>query len=77
MTVSKEPATAFQYFERAKANLSPATWDYLMGGSETETTLNRNRRAIDCPGIPTARTPRRVRHRSLDHSLRACACGFR
>jgi isopentenyl diphosphate isomerase/L-lactate dehydrogenase-like FMN-dependent dehydrogenase len=47
MSTSKEPATAFQYFAWAKANLSPGTWDYLMGGSETETTLNRNRWAID------------------------------
>jgi glycolate oxidase len=39
--------TAFQYFARAKANLTPQAWDYLMGGSETETSLNRNRRALD------------------------------
>jgi len=32
---------------RAKANLTPQAWDYLMGGSETETSLNRNRRALD------------------------------
>ena len=25
----------------------PAAWDYLIGGSETETTLRRNRRALD------------------------------
>lgn len=47
MTTSDEPATAFQYLERAKANMTSGAWDYLMGGSETETTLNRNRRAID------------------------------
>jgi len=47
MTTSELPATAFQYLARARANLSPGTWDYLMGGSESETTLNRNRRAID------------------------------
>jgi isopentenyl diphosphate isomerase/L-lactate dehydrogenase-like FMN-dependent dehydrogenase len=47
MTTTERPATAFQYLARAKANLTPQTWDYLMGGSETETTLNRNRRAID------------------------------
>ena len=46
MTID-EPATAFQYLARAKANLTPQAWDYLMGGSETETTLNRNRRALD------------------------------
>jgi isopentenyl diphosphate isomerase/L-lactate dehydrogenase-like FMN-dependent dehydrogenase len=47
MTTTEELATAFQYVTRAKANLTPQTWDYLMGGSETETTLNRNRRALD------------------------------
>lgn len=47
MTKSAEPTTTFQYLERAKANLTPQSWDYLMGGSETETTLNRNRRALD------------------------------
>lgn len=47
MTTTEEHATAFQYLARAKANLTPGTWDYLMGGSETETTLNRNRRALD------------------------------
>lgn len=44
---TEELATAFQYLKRAKANLTPGTWDYLMGGSESETTLNRNRRALD------------------------------
>jgi len=42
-----QPRTAFQYLARAKANLSPQAWDYLMGGSETETSLNRNRRSLD------------------------------
>ena len=42
-----QPRTAFQYLARAKANLTPQAWDYLMGGSETETSLNRNRRALD------------------------------
>jgi isopentenyl diphosphate isomerase/L-lactate dehydrogenase-like FMN-dependent dehydrogenase len=31
----------------AKRNLSKGTWDYLMGGSETETTYERNRVALD------------------------------
>ena len=39
--------TLFQLLALAKRNLSPGAWDYLMGGSETETTLNRNRRALD------------------------------
>ena len=47
MSKPEQPATTFQYLERAKANLTRQSWDYLMGGSETETTLNRNRRALD------------------------------
>jgi glycolate oxidase len=39
--------TLFQLLVVAKRNLSSTAWDYLMGGSETETTLNRNRRALD------------------------------
>src|SRR5262245_25349424 len=31
----------------AKRNLTAGSWDYLMGGTETETTLERNRLAID------------------------------
>jgi glycolate oxidase len=31
----------------AKRNLSQGSWDYLMGGAETETTLERNRLALD------------------------------
>lgn len=47
MPTTDKPRTAFQYLARAKANMSPQAWDYLMGGSETETSLNRNRRALD------------------------------
>ncbi|MHA1165860.1 MAG: alpha-hydroxy-acid oxidizing protein, partial [Alphaproteobacteria bacterium] len=36
-----------EFVEPARANVRPETWDYLMGGAETETSLNRNRMAID------------------------------
>ena len=36
-----------EFVEPARANVPPETWDYLMGGAETETTLQRNRMAID------------------------------
>src|SRR5262245_11132274 len=39
--------TLHEFVAAAKRNLTKATWDYLMGGAETETTLERNRRAID------------------------------
>jgi isopentenyl diphosphate isomerase/L-lactate dehydrogenase-like FMN-dependent dehydrogenase len=47
MTDVSQVDTLFQLLTIAKRNLSPAAWDYLMGGSETETTLNQNRRALD------------------------------
>ena len=31
----------------AQTNLPPGPWDYLIGGAETETTVRRNRQAID------------------------------
>jgi glycolate oxidase len=32
---------------KARANLSQNHWDYIVGGTETETTLRRNRMALD------------------------------
>jgi glycolate oxidase len=32
---------------KARANLNQNAWDYIVGGSETETTLRRNRMALD------------------------------
>ena len=48
MTDFSQIDTLFQLLPLAKRNLSPGAWDYLMGGSETETALNCNRRALDC-----------------------------
>src|SRR5882724_6622399 len=31
----------------AKNNLPPGPWSYLIGGAETETTVRRNRQALD------------------------------
>jgi isopentenyl diphosphate isomerase/L-lactate dehydrogenase-like FMN-dependent dehydrogenase len=31
----------------ARARLAPGPWNYLVGGAETETTLRRNRLALD------------------------------
>ena len=33
--------------QAARRNLSEGTWGYLSGGSESETTLRRNRLAFD------------------------------
>lgn len=36
-----------EFYVAAKSRLSRETWDYLIGGAETETTLRRNRLALD------------------------------
>jgi isopentenyl diphosphate isomerase/L-lactate dehydrogenase-like FMN-dependent dehydrogenase len=36
---------------QARINLNRNNWDYLIGGSETETTLARNRAALDAWGF--------------------------
>ncbi|HZT49917.1 MAG TPA: alpha-hydroxy acid oxidase [Hyphomicrobiaceae bacterium] len=40
-------AVLHEFVAPARRNLSRATWDYLIGGAETETTLVRNRVALD------------------------------
>ena len=40
--------TLHEIVRAARMNLAPGPWDYLVGGTETETTLRRNRLAIDC-----------------------------
>ncbi len=39
--------TLHELVRAARANLAPGPWDYLVGGAETETTLRRNRLALD------------------------------
>ena len=39
--------TLHEIVKAARATLAPGPWDYLVGGAETETTLRRNRLAID------------------------------
>ena len=39
--------TLHEFVKQAKINLSANAWDYLVGGTETETTLQRNRLALD------------------------------
>jgi glycolate oxidase len=47
MHEEQQYAVLHEFVAPARANLSRATWDYLMGGAETETTHIRNRIAID------------------------------
>ncbi|HKW95565.1 MAG TPA: alpha-hydroxy acid oxidase [Methylomirabilota bacterium] len=39
--------TLHEIVRAARMNLAPGPWDYLVGGTETETTLRRNRLGID------------------------------
>ncbi len=39
--------TLHEIVKAARATLAPGPWDYLVGAAETETTLRRNRLAID------------------------------
>src|ERR1700744_5924839 len=36
-----------EFVNKARANLNQNAWDYIIGASETETTMRRNRMAID------------------------------
>ena len=40
-----------EFVTQARTNLNRNNWDYLIGGSETETTLARNRLALDAIGF--------------------------
>jgi isopentenyl diphosphate isomerase/L-lactate dehydrogenase-like FMN-dependent dehydrogenase len=39
--------TLHEIVAKARANLNQNSWDYIVGGTETETTLRRNRMALD------------------------------
>ncbi len=39
--------TLHEIVRKARANLNQNDWDYIVGGTETETTLRRNRMALD------------------------------
>src|SRR3989337_665471 len=39
--------TLHEIVAAARASLAPGPWSYLIGGAETETTVRRNRQALD------------------------------
>ncbi len=47
MAVTDEFLTLGEIRRAARRNLPPEIWDYVSGGAETETTLRRNRRAMN------------------------------
>jgi isopentenyl diphosphate isomerase/L-lactate dehydrogenase-like FMN-dependent dehydrogenase len=57
----KEFRTTTQIVRAARATLAPHAWDYIVGGAETETTLRRNRAAIESWAF-CARVLRDVEH---------------
>jgi isopentenyl diphosphate isomerase/L-lactate dehydrogenase-like FMN-dependent dehydrogenase len=46
-SASDEFQTLHEIIKRARIRLPQDKWDYLVGGTETETTLRRNRHALD------------------------------
>src|SRR5436190_22321785 len=47
-TASLEFQTLHEIIRKARQNLDQNNWDYIVGGTESETTLRRNRMALDC-----------------------------
>lgn len=70
MTSTAPAPTLTHIAETAKAKLDSAAWDYLMGATETETTMLRNRLALDSLGFKP-----RVLNDVLDVSCRSRTCG--
>jgi glycolate oxidase len=46
-TTAKDFQNLHELVAKARANLNQNAWDYIVGGTETETTLRRNRMALD------------------------------
>lgn len=63
-----------EFVKAARTNLDRNNWDYLIGGSESETTLARNRMALDAVGF----RPRVLRDVSdIDCSTTLFGCKLR
>ena len=43
-----------EVIQAARKNLGQGEWDYLVGGSESETSLRRNRLSLDYDCLPAA-----------------------
>ena len=46
-SITEQFLTLQEIVAAARANLAPGPWGYLIGGAETETTMRRNRLALD------------------------------
>ena len=47
-TVAPDFMALHEIIQKARQNLNQEHWDYIVGATETETTLKRNRLALDC-----------------------------
>jgi len=50
-TLDERFQTLHEVVKAARASLPAEAWDYLVGGTETETTLRRNRQALDAVAL--------------------------
>src|SRR5437660_7083529 len=65
-TTAKDFQNLHELVAKARANLNQNAWDYIVGAAETETTMRRNRMALD----EIAFRPRVLRDvRKLDGSV--------
>src|ERR1043165_6827405 len=63
---SEEFQNLHEFVRKARSNLNQNAWDYIVGAAETETTMRRNRMALD----EIAFRPRVLRDmRSVDGSV--------
>ena len=66
--------TLTEIVKQARRNLDQGTWDYLVGGAETESALNRNRAGVESwlfrPRILEDVSDVQCATRLLDHELR-------
>ena len=66
--------TLHEIVKAARTTLAPGPWDYLVGATETETTLRRNRLAIDSLAFRPARAARRLESRRHARASSASPC---
>ena len=73
-TAGPEFQTLHEIIKKARQNLDQNDWDYIVGGTESETTLRRNRMALDS----LAFRPRVLRDVSrIDASVERLGCRLR
>src|SRR5215475_12971849 len=63
-----------EFVTQARTNLNRNNWDYLIGGAETETTLARNRAALDSWGsVPECCATYRMSTAAARSLAKSCA----